>query len=468
MTISVFDLFRIGIGPSSSHTVGPMRAARRFLQRCARSAPLAEVGRVRVHLYGSLAATGVGHGTISAVVLGLAGAEPQTVDPDEIDTILAGIESAGVLRLLDSAAVPFHAADDVVMHPDESLPGHPNGMRFEAFGRDGALVCEHRYYSVGGGFVVDDSELNTEIDSPIEVTHPYRSAEQLLAICAQTGWSISELVRANELAQRTDSEIDTGIDALRTAMHQCVERGCRNEGELPGGLHVQRRAAALYRTLTAGSAGPSDPLAALDWVSMFALAVNEENAAGGRVVTAPTNGAAGIVPAVLLYYERFVPGADEAGSRRFLLTAAAIGTLFKMNASISGAEVGCQGEVGSACAMAAGGLAEVLGGTPEQVENAAEIALEHNLGLTCDPIGGLVQVPCIERNAMAAMKAINAARLALHGDGTHLVSLDQAIATMRDTGLDMHEKYKETARGGLAVTFRHLTPTPVAVNIIEC
>jgi L-serine dehydratase len=427
------------------------------------------IARVRCHLYGSLAATGVGHGTVSAVILGLAGAEPQTVDPDAIPALLADIESTGRLRLLGAGEVPFDAADDVVLHPEESLPGHPNGMLFEAFAGDGSLLAAHRYYSVGGGFVVDDERLGGELDSAAaDLPHPYRTGEELVAMCAAQGLAISELVRANERSRQTDEQIDAGLAALRTAMHDCVDRGCRNEGELPGGLHVQRRAAALRRALETSSSTPNDPLAALDWVNVFALAVNEENAAGGRVVTAPTNGAAGIVPAVLLYYERFVPGASAQGAHRFLLTAAAIGSLFKMNASISGAEVGCQGEVGSACAMAAAGLAEVMGGSPEQVENAAEIALEHNLGLTCDPIGGLVQVPCIERNAMAAMKAINAARLALHGDGTHLVSLDQAIATMRDTGRDMHEKYKDTARGGLAVTFRHLAPTPVAVNIIEC
>ena len=469
MTISVFDLFRIGIGPSSSHTVGPMRAARRFLQRWPDAAALGAIGRVRCHLYGSLAATGVGHGTVSAVILGLAGAEPQTINPDAIAGMLAGIEAAGRLRLLDVVEVPFDAAADIVLHPEESLPGHPNGMMFEAFAIDGSELAAHRYYSVGGGFVVDDDRVAGELDSAAaDLPHPYRTGDELVAMCAAAGLPISEVVRANERVRQPDAAIDAGLAAIRTAMHDCVERGCRNEGELPGGLHVQRRAAALRRTLESTTTAPQDPLAALDWVNVFALAVNEENAAGGRVVTAPTNGAAGIVPAVLLYYERFVPGASPEGAHRFLLTAAAIGSLFKMNASISGAEVGCQGEVGSACAMAAAGLAEVMGGSPEQVENAAEIALEHNLGLTCDPIGGLVQVPCIERNAMAAMKAINAARLALHGDGTHLVSLDQAIATMRDTGRDMHEKYKETARGGLAVTFRHLAPTPVAVNIIEC
>lgn len=468
MTIGVFDLFRIGIGPSSSHTVGPMRAARRFLERCHDGGGLADIALVRCHLYGSLAATGVGHGTVDAVVLGLAGAEPHTVDPDAIATTLAGIRATGRLALLGGDDIAF-SPDDVVLHAEETLPGHPNGMQFEAYGSDGACLDTARYYSVGGGFVVDEESLGAELEGQTAVPHPYRSADELLAVCRTLGSSISDVVRANERCRRDDGAISDELEAIRVAMHACVERGCRHEGELPGGLRVQRRAAALHRTLVARGAS-SDPLAALDWVNVFALAVNEENAAGGRVVTAPTNGAAGIVPAVLLYYERFVPGAGVDGAHRFLLTAAAIGGLFKMNASISGAEVGCQGEVGSACAMAAGGLAEVLGGTPEQVENAAEIALEHNLGLTCDPIGGLVQVPCIERNAMAAMKAINAARLALHGDGTHLVSLDQAIATMRDTGRDMHEKYKETARGGLAVTFRGTDGTPlgVPVSIVEC
>jgi len=466
MTISVFDLFRIGIGPSSSHTVGPMRAARRFLEGLAED--ITEVGHISVHLYGSLAATGVGHGTISAIVLGLTGAQPQSVDPDRIPMLLADIDTSATLWLLGKQAVPFVTADDIVMHEDETLPGHPNGMRFEAFDHAGELVRNHRYYSIGGGFVVDDDELDSPIDtSHAPVPHPYNSADELLAICAAAGLPISAVKLANELTERSEAQVRTDLLTIWQAMADCVERGCRNEGELPGGLHVQRRAAALHRTLQ--STRFPDPLATLDWVNLFALAVNEENAAGGRVVTAPTNGAAGIVPAVLHYYVRFVPGASEDGIVDFLLTAGTIGTLFKMNASISGAEVGCQGEVGSACAMAAAGLAEVLGGSPEQVENAAEIALEHNLGLTCDPIGGLVQVPCIERNAMAAMKAINAARLALHGDGTHLVSLDQAIATMRDTGRDMHEKYKETARGGLAVTFRGLKPgSQVAVNIVEC
>ena len=473
MTVSVFDLFRIGIGPSSSHTVGPMRAARLFLQRLDHAGNLARVGRVRVHLYGSLAATGVGHGTVSAVLLGLGGAEPHTVDPDQVPALLAEVAGSGTIRLLDRVVVPFHVDTDLVAHAEQSLPGHPNGMEFEAFDGAGALLDRHRYYSIGGGFVVDDDEIDRPIDAQGDQTaaaipYPYRSADELLAMCAASGLSISELMLANERRHRSDGEVREQLLAIWQAMRDCVQRGCRSEGELPGGLHVQRRAAALYRTLQTPGAN-IDPLATLDWVNLYALAVNEENAAGGRVVTAPTNGAAGIVPAVLHYYAQFVPGANDDGIVEFLLTAGAVGSLFKMNASISGAEVGCQGEVGSACAMAAAGLAEVMGGTPEQVENAAEIALEHNLGLTCDPIGGLVQVPCIERNAMASMKAINAARLALHGDGTHLVSLDQAIAIVRDTGRDMNDKYKETARGGLAITFLGSKPgTPVPVNFVEC
>lgn len=469
MTISVFELFRIGIGPSSSHTVGPMRAARRFLERVAAEHGLAHIATVRTHLYGSLAATGVGHGTVSAVLLGLSGAQPQTIDPDDIPRMLDDIAAERTLRLLGETEIPFDVDTDVVLHADETLPSHPNGMMFEALDGDGAPLLSHRYYSVGGGFVVDDDEVNAPINSSRSpVPYPYGSADELLAMCAASDASISDITMANEHTQRTTAEVRAELLEIWQAMRDCVARGCRNEGELPGGLHVKRRAAALHRTLMTDD-GNSDPLATLDWVNLFALAVNEENAAGGRVVTAPTNGAAGIVPAVLHYYTKFVPGADDDGVVEFLLTAGAIGALFKMNASISGAEVGCQGEVGSACAMAAAGLAHVMGGSPEQVENAAEIALEHNLGLTCDPIGGLVQVPCIERNAMASMKAINAARLALHGDGTHLVSLDQAIATMRDTGRDMHEKYKETARGGLAITFLGRKPNaPVAVNFVEC
>jgi L-serine dehydratase len=451
VTISVFELFRIGIGPSSSHTVGPMRAARQFTERLRADGVLHDVTRVRVQLFGSLGATGEGHGTRRAVVLGLAGREPQLVDPDDVPLVLDAIRRNGVLRMLDEHDIAFDADTDVELHAETVLPGHPNGMQFDALDSRGSIVVSHRAYSVGGGFVVDEADLGAPLDRDrAPVPFPYRSADELVAMCEANDVPISSVQFSNEHARRSSDEIRSQLLAIWDAMRDCVDRGCRAEGELPGGLHVQRRAAALLRKLGAPTV---DPLAALDWVNLYALAVNEENAAGGRVVTAPTNGAAGIVPAVLHYYVNFVPGADDDGVVRFLLTAGAIGALFKMNASISGAEVGCQGEVGSACAMAAAGLAEVMGGSPAQVENAAEIALEHNLGLTCDPIGGLVQVPCIERNAMAAMKAINASRLALHGDGTHLVSLDQAIVTMRDTGRDMHEKYKETSRGGLAVTF---------------
>jgi len=474
MTVGVFELFKVGIGPSSSHTVGPMRGALGFSRRMRRALDAGEIDQVhgvRVHLFGSLGATGVGHGTVSAVVLGLAGHEPQTIDPDHVPVFMNELAASGTLHLPGGPTVPFDPDQHVLLHPDTVLPGHPNGMQFEALGTDGEVVLEHRSYSVGGGFVVDEEELDGSLsqssDVPhIPLPHPYATADQLVAMCNEHGLTVGELQWHNELATRNETEVRENLMVIWNAMRDCVARGCRSEGELPGGLGVQRRAAALHRSL---ASGPVDPLTALDWVNLYALAVNEENAAGGRVVTAPTNGAAGIVPAVLHYYMQFVPGADDEGVIRFLLAAAAIGSLFKRNASISGAEVGCQGEVGSACAMAAAGLAEVMGGTAAQVENAAEIALEHNLGLTCDPIGGLVQVPCIERNAMASMKAINAARLALHGDGTHLVSLDQAIETMRDTGRDMHVKYKETARGGLAVTFRTASGTvPVAVSYVEC
>ncbi len=451
MTISVFELFRIGIGPSSSHTVGPMRAARQFAERLRDSGVLHEVHGVRVQLFGSLGATGEGHGTVRAVVLGLAGYEPHLVDPDDVPVVVDRIRAHGVLRVLGEHEVAFDPSTDVELHADIVLPGHPNGMQFEATDADGRVLADHRAYSVGGGFVVDEADLGAPLDrDQAPVPYPYRSADQLVAMCEAEDVPISSVQFSNELTRRAADDVRSELLLIWKAMRDCVQRGCRTDGELPGGLRVQRRAAALLKKLGTPT---TDPLAALDWVNLYALAVNEENAAGGRVVTAPTNGAAGIVPAVLHYYVNFVPGADDDGVVRFLLTAGAIGALFKMNASISGAEVGCQGEVGSACAMAAAGLAEVMGGSPAQVENAAEIALEHNLGLTCDPIGGLVQVPCIERNAMAAMKAINASRLALHGDGTHLVSLDQAITTMRNTGRDMHEKYKETSRGGLAVTF---------------
>jgi L-serine dehydratase len=435
--VSAFDLYSIGIGPSSSHTVGPMRAARRF------AAEVPKAARVRAELYGSLAATGRGHLSDAAVLLGLEGDDPATIDTDTIATRVATIQAAGEVVLGDHP-VPV----ELVLDRRRTLPQHPNGMRVTAWDEDGSPLAERTYYSVGGGFVVEEGE--EPAPAPAELKHPFGSGDELLATCRRERQNISAVMLANERCWRGDAEIRAGLLDIWQVMRGCVERGLRAEGILPGGLRVRRRAPALWREL---SARPDpDPLHVIDWVNLYALAVNEENAAGGRVVTAPTNGAAGIIPAVLHYYARFVPGADDDGVVRFLLTAAAVGILIKGGASISGAEVGCQGEVGSAAAMAAAGLAEVLGGTPEQAENAAEIALEHSLGLTCDPVGGLVQVPCIERNAIASVKAINAARLALRGDGRHRVSLDTAIRTMRDTGRDMSSKYKETSLGGLAVT----------------
>ena len=459
VTISVFDMFTIGIGPSSSHTVGPMRAAARFVGVLQRESLFEQVAALRVELFGSLGATGKGHGSDVAVMLGLEGERPETTDVDAIGTRIARIAADTKLRLGGSHEIVFTPATSIVFHRRQTLPQHPNGMRFTAHDARGAELVSKIYYSVGGGFVVNDDG-STEVtpgavDRTRPLPHPFESGDALLLRCRETGLSISTLMRENERAWRTDAEIDERLLAIWHAMEACVRRGCEREGILPGGLKVKRRAANLHRKLRVDARDP-DPLVVMDWVSLFALAVNEENAAGGRVVTAPTNGAAGIIPAVLHYYRRYVAGADDEGTMRFLLTAGAIGILYKKNASISGAEVGCQGEVGVACSMAAGALAEVMGGTPEQVENAAEIGMEHNLGLTCDPIGGLVQVPCIERNAMGSVKAIHASRLALQGDGTHKVSLDKVIATMRQTGADMQSKYKETSRGGLAV------------NIIEC
>ncbi|WP_308797975.1 L-serine ammonia-lyase [Agromyces silvae] len=455
--LSALDMFSIGIGPSSSHTVGPMRAGRTFATNLASAGLLDRVARIRVDLFGSLGATGRGHGSDTAVVLGLLGEQPETVDVDEVERTVAEIRRRGVLRLAGTHEVEFDWATDLTLHLRRSLPAHPNAMTFTASDADGQVLAERTCYSVGGGFVLDETEMDAPPVGPeASVPFPFASADELLRLCATHGLSISELMWQNELARRPESELRAQLLRIWRAMQECVERGCtRPDGVLPGGLEVRRRAPRLYAELHAGagdgSAAAGDPLHALEWVNLYALAVNEENASGGRVVTAPTNGAAGIIPAVLHYYVAFVPGASEDDVIRFLLTAAAVGILFKSNASISGAEVGCQGEVGSACSMAAAGLAEVLDATPAQVENAAEIGIEHNLGLTCDPIGGLVQIPCIERNAIASTKAINAARMALRGDGTHRVSLDQAIATMRETGADMHDKYKETSRGGLAV-----------------
>ena len=458
MAISVFELFRIGIGPSSSHTVGPMRAARRFAEGLDACGLLERTAAVRAELYGSLGATGKGHGSDKAVLLGLEGELPDEVDPAAIPGRVAAIRAAGSLALLGRHRVAFDEAS-LVFHRRKSLPYHPNGMTFVARDAAGETLLARTYYSVGGGFVVDEAATGADrvkVDDT-KLANPFASGAELLELCRARGRAVSALVLENETAWRPEAEVRAGLLRLWEAMQECVRRGCREEGVLPGGMRVRRRAADLYAQLSgAPEAGLRDPLTAMDWVNLYALAVNEENAAGGRVVTAPTNGAAGIIPAVLHYYDRFVPGAGAEGVVRFLLTAGAIGILYKENASISGAEVGCQGEVGVACSMAAGALAEVLGGTPEQVENAAEIGMEHNLGLTCDPVGGLVQVPCIERNAMGAVKAINAARIALRGDGTHFVSLDKVIRTMRETGRDMSLKYKETSRGGLAV------------NVIEC
>lgn len=463
MAVSVFDLFKIGIGPSSSHTVGPMRAARMFMQRLSADGLLRDVMRLQCDLYGSLGATGKGHGSDKAVLLGLMGHEPDTVDVDHIPQILDGVHRQQALSLPDGLCLAFNESTDLVFHRRETLPFHANGMRLVAFDGAGAEIASRVYYSVGGGFVVseevasDGSRHKVVAPDTTALPHPFHSGEQLLMVAKQLGCSIAEVMRRNERQWRTDEDIDAGLLHIWRTMQDCVARGCRAEGTLPGGFKVKRRAAALYRSLTSNpEAALRDPLQVLDWVNLYALAVNEENAAGGRVVTAPTNGAAGIVPAVLHYYHRFVHGSSERGVIDFLLTAAAIGILYKENASISGAEVGCQGEVGVACSMAAGALCAVLGGTPEQVENAAEIGMEHHLGLTCDPVGGLVQIPCIERNAIASVKAVNAARMALRGDGTHFVSLDKVIKTMRETGADMMTKYKETARGGLAV------------NIVEC
>ena len=463
MAVSVFDLFKIGIGPSSSHTVGPMRAARLFVQRLAHDGLLGQVLRLKCSLYGSLGATGKGHGSDKAVLLGLLGEAPDTVAVEAIPALLQAVRQDGALQLPGGPRIAFDEKSDLKFHRRESLPFHANGMRFEAFGASGAALAERCYYSVGGGFVVSDevaadgARQKALVPDTTSLPYPFHSGAELLALCRQYRISIAALMRRNEQHWRSDAEIDSGLLHIWQVMQDCVRRGCRTGGTLPGGFKVRRRAAALYQALCANpEAALRDPLQVLDWVNLYALAVNEENAAGGRVVTAPTNGAAGIVPAVLHYYHRFTPGASDAGVVDFLLTAAAIGLLYKENASISGAEVGCQGEVGVACSMAAGALCAVLGGTPEQVENAAEIGMEHHLGLTCDPVGGLVQIPCIERNAIASVKAINAARMALRGDGSHFVSLDKVIKTMRETGADMMSKYKETARGGLAV------------NIVEC
>jgi L-serine dehydratase len=450
MSLSVFDIFKVGIGPSSSHTMGPMRAAREFALGLQRDGLLPATSEIAVRLYGSLALTGAGHGTDRAVLAGLEGGQPETIDPDSIEPTLARIRASGRLRLLGTHDIAFDEPMQLLFMQHERLPRHSNGMRFSALAADRRLLREEEYYSIGGGFIVRGGE-SEAAEAHAHPDPPYRfdSGDQLLALCREHGLEMYELMLANERAFAPEAEVRARLLRLWQVMQACVERGFHQTGLLPGVLKVRRRAPRLYRMLTESAA--ARPLDVMDWVNAYALAVNEENAAGGRVVTAPTNGAAGIVPAVLHYYRRFEPGANEEGVVRFLLVAAAMAMLYKRNASISGAEMGCQGEVGVACSMAAAGLVAALQGTSEQIENAAEIGMEHNLGLTCDPVAGLVQIPCIERNAMGAVKAINAARLAMRGDGSHKVSLDQVIATMRQTGIDMSTIYKETSQGGLAV-----------------
>lgn len=469
MSISVFDLFSIGIGPSSSHTVGPMRAAGSFLDILRETGMLTpqtnEVHRLQIDCYGSLGATGIGHGTDQAILMGLCGQDPETIDTTTIKDQCAEILRTSELPLggwSDARyQIPFRP-EDLSFHADICLPAHPNGMTFQAFNHSGTLIATDTYYSVGGGFILNQAAMSqaggktAQADADQAIPYDFATGASLLAVCAESGLSIAQVMQANESVQRDPEEISLTLWEIWRVMNSCIEAGMSAHGHLPGGLGVPRRAAGIADSLRSRAAEGDNPLDFMDWVNLYAMAVNEENAAGGRVVTAPTNGAAGVVPAVLRYYQQFVPGASKDKIIEFLLTAGAIGKLLKTNASISGAEVGCQGEVGSACAMAAAGLCAVLGGTPAQIENAAEIGVEHNLGLTCDPIGGLVQIPCIERNAIAAVKAINAARLALHGSGIHHVSFDQVMKTMRDTGHDMSEKYKETARGGLAV------------NVTEC
>jgi L-serine dehydratase len=460
MAVSVFDIFKIGIGPSSSHTVGPMRAAARFGERWLLERQLLkDLVRIRVELFGSLAHTGRGHGTDKAILLGLEGQWPNLIDPDIMEPRLRAIRESKKLMVLGTHEINFDEKYDLAFNKRQKLPYHSNGMRFSAYGANEHVLATRDYYSVGGGFVVNQDEAAEDkiVPDRTEQPYPFASGDELLEICKSENLTIAQVMRANERVWHSDAEVHAQLSQIWQAMQDCVARGTRASGVLPGGLKVQRRAPEMLRELSSRpEAALKDPLTILDWVNLYALAVNEENAAGGRVVTAPTNGAAGIVPAVMHYYTRFCPSATELGAHDFLLTAGAIGILYKENASISGAEVGCQGEVGVACSMAAGGLAAALGASVMQVENAAEIGMEHNLGLTCDPIGGLVQIPCIERNAMGAVKAINAQRLAMRGDGKHRVSLDKVIKTMRDTGKDMADKYKETSRGGLAV------------NVIEC
>ncbi len=459
MSISVFDLFKIGVGPSSSHTVGPMTAAANFADNLEERGLVDQVSRIQVDLYGSLSATGVGHGTDNSIIVGLMGERPATIDPEIILPTVAALKENSRLNLLNKKEIEFDWQRDMRLL-NENLDFHPNAMRLTAFDSASGELFSKTYYSIGGGFVIDESEASADahLVPQVELPYEFNNAVELLKLCQENNLRVSELMMENEKVWRSEAEIRSGLIDIWAAMKDCIANGLHKEGILPGGLNVRRRAMSLHKSLIRATRPNviSTTLSAMDWVNLYALAVNEENAGGGRMVTAPTNGAAGIIPAVLMYYMEFTPNPSEDSVVDFLLAAAAIGALCKKNASISGAEVGCQGEVGSACAMAAAGLCEVLGGTPDKVENAAEIGLEHNLGLTCDPVGGLVQVPCIERNAIAAMKAINATQMALRGDGSHFISLDKVIRTMRDTGMDMQDKYKETSRGGLAV------------NAIEC
>jgi L-serine dehydratase len=454
--ISVFDMFSIGIGPSSSHTVGPMRAAFRFIKLLEQQAILKNVTHVQTELFGSLGQTGIGHGSGKAVMLGLAGFEPETIDPEMIDDFLLQVETNQSLPLLGIHESRFPKQNAIIFHRRKTLVAHANAMELTAY-KDNEVLLSKIYYSIGGGFIVDDKEMeSTSLFQKDNAKYPFSSGAELLRLCKENGFSISKLMMENEKQVMPEKQVQEQLANIWHAMQRSIERGCRREGILPGGLKLRRRAPSLHRHLNADKNNSADPLKVMDWVNLFAMAVNEENAAGGQVVTAPTNGAAGIIPAVLSYYDKFIEPVSDEIAVRFLLTAAAIGILYKKNASISGAEVGCQGEVGVACSMAAAALTDIMGGTVDHVENAAEIGMEHNLGLTCDPVGGLVQVPCIERNAMGAVKAINASRLALRGDGNQKVSLDKVIKTMWETGNDMKSKYKETARGGLAV------------NIVEC
>ncbi len=470
MAISIFDLFKIGIGPSSSHTVGPMVAAKKFIRNLQNNGRFDDTVRIKAKLYGSLGATGKGHGSDKAVLLGLMGEDPETVEVNKIPTLIEAVQKNKKLNLAGLKIIDFNPETDLKFHRKKALDFHANGMKFTAFDKNEEVLMENKYYSVGGGFIVDH-ESRDETKSPItqnttKLPYPFSTADKLLALCKKEQLSISEIMLCNEKVWHSESEIRRKLLNIWRVMQECVEQGYKTTGILPGGLNVERRAAKMHHSLKNHLSEDLFKQGSMDWVNLYALAVNEENAGGGRVVTAPTNGAAGIIPAVLHYYMFFCPSFKKMGDDgivRFLLTAAAIGIIIKENASISGAEVGCQGEVGSACAMAAAGLTEVLGGTPEQIENAAEIGIEHNLGLTCDPIGGLVQIPCIERNAMGSVKAINASRMALRGDGTHFVSLDKVVATMRETGKDMRNKYKETARGGLAIQV-----IEVPVSIVEC